>query len=85
MFGRKSRRQLERENRAMRDALSWYSAKETWRRKGIHPQGAPRKQWRKSPAAFDRGHLAIRTLTEWPEVDRSIFAHLFGGRRAKDA
>jgi hypothetical protein len=66
MFGRKSRRQLVRENEAMREALTWYAAKETWRRRGIHPKGAPRKQWRKSPAAFDRGSLAIRTLTEWP-------------------
>lgn len=64
MFGFKSRRRLLRENAAMREALLWYAAQETWRRKGIHPKGAPRKKWRKSPAAFDRGHLAIRVLTE---------------------
>lgn len=63
MFGRKSRRRLLRENAAMRQALLWYAAEETWRRKGIHQKGAPRKKWRKSPAAFDRGHLAIRVLT----------------------
>lgn len=61
MFGIK---RLRRENAAMREALLWYAAQETWRRKGIHQKGAPRKKWRKSPAAFDRGHLAIRVLTE---------------------
>lgn len=71
MFGRKSRRRLLRENEAMRQALGWYAAKETWRRRGIHPKGAPRKQWRKSPAAFDRGSLAIRTLTQHPERPRT--------------
>jgi len=64
MFGIK---RLRRENAAMREALLWYAAQETWRRKGIHQKGALRKKWRKSPAAFDRGHLAIRVLTEIDE------------------
>lgn len=67
MFGFKTRRQLLRENKAMREALLWYAAAETWRRKGIHPKGSPRKKWRKSPAAFDRGHLANRVLTDIDE------------------
>lgn len=67
MFGFKSRRQLLRENKAMREALLWYAAADTWRRKGIHPKGAPRKKWQKSPAAYDRGHLAIRVLTDIDE------------------
>ena len=64
MFGIK---RLRRENAAMREALLWYAAQETWRRKGIHQKGAPRKRWKKSPAAFDRGHLAVRVLTEIDE------------------
>ena len=64
MFGFKSRRRLQMENAVMRSALLWYAAKETWRRKGIHQKGAPRKKWRKSPAAYDRGHGAIRALTQ---------------------
>jgi hypothetical protein len=63
MFGFKSRRRLLLENAVMRAALLWYAAKETWRRKGIHQKGAPRKKWQKSPAAYDRGHGAIRALT----------------------
>jgi hypothetical protein len=63
MFGFKSRRRLQLENAVMRSALLWYAAKETWRRKGIHQKGAPRKKWQKSPAAYDRGHGAIRALT----------------------
>jgi hypothetical protein len=73
MFGRKSRKRLLRENAAMREALSWYAAQETWRRKGIHQKGAPRKKWRKSPAAFDRGHLAIRVLTQLDEPNAVTF------------
>lgn len=73
MFGIKSRRRLLRENAAMREALNWYAAQETWRRKGIHQKGAPRKKWRKSPAAFDRGHLAIRVLTTIDEPDAVTF------------
>lgn len=63
MFGFKSRHRLRQENAVMRAALLWYAAKETWRRKGIHQKGAPRKKWQKSPAAYDRGHGAIRALT----------------------
>jgi hypothetical protein len=73
MFGRKSRKRLLCENAAMREALSWYAAQETWRRKGIHQKGAPRKKWRKSPAAFDRGHLAIRVLTKLDEPNGAMF------------
>ncbi|OOG61417.1 hypothetical protein B0E46_15675 [Rhodanobacter sp. B04] len=67
MFGFKSRRRLLRENEVMRQALNWYAAQETWRRKGVHQKGAPRKKWQKSPAAYDRGHLAIRALTRIEE------------------
>lgn len=63
MFGIKSRRRLQRENAVMRIAILWYAAAETWRRKAIHQKGAPRKKWQKSPAAFDRGRLAIQVLT----------------------
>lgn len=63
MFGFKSRRRLLCENTAMREALLWYAARETWRRRGVNPKGAPRRQWKKSPAAFDRGSLANRVLT----------------------
>lgn len=63
MFGFKSRRRPLAENAIMRAALLWYAARETWRRKGIHQKGAPRKKWQKSPAAYDRGHGAIRALT----------------------
>jgi len=73
MFGRKSRRRLLRENEAMRNALLWYAAEETWRRRGIHQKGAPRKKWRKSPAAFDRGHLAIRVLTVMDDPKNAAF------------
>jgi len=73
MFGRKSRRRLLRENEAMRQALLWYSVEETWRRKGVHQKGAPHKKWRKSPAAFDRGHLANRVLTLIDEPKAATF------------
>ena len=74
MFGRKSRRRLLAENSAMRKALLWYAADETWLRKGIHQKGAPRKKWQKSPAAFDRGHFALRTLSKVDEPSFLIFS-----------
>lgn len=73
MFGIKTRRRLLRENAEMRQALLWYAAKETWRRKGIHQKGAPRKKWEKSPAAYDRGHLAIRVLTQLDDPKSVVF------------
>jgi hypothetical protein len=67
LFNRKSRRRLLLEIAVMREVLLWYAAEETWRRKGIHQKGAPRKRWQKSPAATDRGHFAIRALTKIAE------------------
>lgn len=74
MFGIKSRRRLALENAAMRRALLWYATEETWRRHGIHPKGAARKQWQKSAAASDRGSLAMRTLSKVDEPSFLIFS-----------
>lgn len=57
-------RRLRTENAAMRRALLWYATEENWRRRATHPKGAPKRHWKKSPAAFDRGALACRVLAE---------------------
>lgn len=70
-------RRLRTENAAMRRALLWYANKENWRRRATHPKGSPKKHWKKSPAAFDRGALACRVLAEadnTPEQQRELEA-----------
>lgn len=57
-------RRLRADNAVMRAALVWYAAEDNWRRRATHVRGAPKKHWRKSPAAFDRGRLACRALAE---------------------
>jgi hypothetical protein len=56
-------RQLQRENDALRAALSWYAARSTWRRRAKNPKGTPRR-WEKSPAAHDRGDRALRVILQ---------------------
>lgn len=70
-------RRLRAENAAMRRALLWYATEENWRRRATHPKGAPKKHWKKSPAAFDRGALACRVLAaadNTPEQQRELEA-----------
>lgn len=70
-------RRLRAENAAMRHALLWYATEENWRRRATHPRGAPKKHWKKSPAAFDRGALACRVLAtadNTPEQKRELEA-----------
>jgi hypothetical protein len=66
-------RELERANRTLRDALSWYAKDETWRRRGVKEHGG----WVKSPAAHDRGALAARVLQlTTMQARRGVFARL---------
>ena len=70
-------RRLRAENTEMRRALLWYATEENWRCRATHPKGAPKKHWKKSPAAFDRGALACRVLgaaDNTPEQQRELEA-----------
>lgn len=47
---------LDRQNKELRDALNWYAQSSNWRRE-VRNAG-PRRNWKKSQAAGDRGARA---------------------------
>jgi hypothetical protein len=76
MFARK--RQIE----ILRDALLFYACRDSYRRRGTHPRGAP-KRFAKAPIVLDHGARANRALRQVEDLQRPVRSYLRNLRKPK--
>lgn len=65
---------------AMRDALLFYACRDSYRRRGRHPKGSP-KRFDKAPIVRDHGDRASHALRQVDDAPRPLIGRLFMRRR----